>query len=377
MADPKYANLFGIAYDQPDVYETDDLPEEDQDKDLYDHSSIGNADCIERLHISAKDALKTFKGKSLVPRNVDFSDRLSKKIRTGYDARSGDWELVGVGEKETPIQKYQRLQCEMKELMEEISALKETAKDENAKDSLSFPVVDTQLEKMQKQLSDLQLEESLGSELISSLNDPQGAQYKKMLAQLQTFNVGSSYNHEDSAQADKAGHLADGLVQYQMTLRPGHIQLEKTYRLTELEQRITKMESLIGATPAKLGRLGGGDRSLLETAQLLSSRAAMLDPAQLEAAEARVSALSSKLDHVAEKTSSLTGSLDSEKEKKISELYEIAKKTEHLSQILPQTLERLISLKELHQQGGEFAKTIGELESVQVRLSANTYIYLQ
>uniref|UniRef100_A0A673WTM1 Uncharacterized protein n=1 Tax=Salmo trutta TaxID=8032 RepID=A0A673WTM1_SALTR len=30
MADPKYANLPGIASNEPDVYETSDLPEDDQ-----------------------------------------------------------------------------------------------------------------------------------------------------------------------------------------------------------------------------------------------------------------------------------------------------------------------------------------------------------
>uniref|UniRef100_A0A3Q2PP43 Uncharacterized protein n=1 Tax=Fundulus heteroclitus TaxID=8078 RepID=A0A3Q2PP43_FUNHE len=30
MADPKYANLPGIAFNEPDVYETGDLPEDDQ-----------------------------------------------------------------------------------------------------------------------------------------------------------------------------------------------------------------------------------------------------------------------------------------------------------------------------------------------------------
>lgn len=38
--------------------------------------------------------------------------------------RSGEWELVASGEKETPIQRYQRLKCEMKELVEEISVIK-------------------------------------------------------------------------------------------------------------------------------------------------------------------------------------------------------------------------------------------------------------
>lgn len=38
--------------------------------------------------------------------------------------RFGDWELPGEGEKETLIQKYQRLQCEIKELYEEVNDLK-------------------------------------------------------------------------------------------------------------------------------------------------------------------------------------------------------------------------------------------------------------
>jgi len=39
-------------------------------------------------------------------------------------SRFGDWELVGEGEKETPLQKFQRLQCEVKELYEEVNELK-------------------------------------------------------------------------------------------------------------------------------------------------------------------------------------------------------------------------------------------------------------
>ena len=45
------------------------------------------SDSIERLHISASEAFTKFKGKSLDAKGIDFSDRLSKRIRTGYDAR--------------------------------------------------------------------------------------------------------------------------------------------------------------------------------------------------------------------------------------------------------------------------------------------------
>jgi hypothetical protein len=54
-------------------------------------------------------------------------DKITVHATSNYGTchfRSGDWELVESGEKETPLQKYQRLQCEMKELLEEITQLK-------------------------------------------------------------------------------------------------------------------------------------------------------------------------------------------------------------------------------------------------------------
>lgn len=51
--------------------------------------------------------------------------------------RFGDWELPGEGEKETPIQKYQRLQCEIKDLYEEVNDLKVS---KHSLKSLGFPL---------------------------------------------------------------------------------------------------------------------------------------------------------------------------------------------------------------------------------------------
>ena len=83
-------------------------------------------------------------------------------------------ELVGEGVKETPLQKYQRLQCEMKELLEEITKLKNEKTDEEP----NCQVSSNQIEQALKKLTDLKLEEALGSEVISSIYDPQGTQIK-------------------------------------------------------------------------------------------------------------------------------------------------------------------------------------------------------
>ena len=100
------------------MYETDDLPEADQDLDFIEE--VEN-ESIERPHLSISDAHSKFRDKTLVGgRDTDFSDRLRRKRHTGYYALSGDWEIAG-DEKETVVQKYHRLQCEMKELIEEIN----------------------------------------------------------------------------------------------------------------------------------------------------------------------------------------------------------------------------------------------------------------
>lgn len=58
---------------------------------------------------------------------ADFSDRIGKTKRTGYE--SGDYEMLGegLGVKETPQQKYQRLLHEVQELTAEVEKIKVTA----------------------------------------------------------------------------------------------------------------------------------------------------------------------------------------------------------------------------------------------------------
>ncbi|XP_013792498.1 dynactin subunit 2-like, partial [Limulus polyphemus] len=103
MANPKYADLPGIAHDQPDVYETSDLPESDQ---LSSELIVDQSESVEKVAVSAREAFGKFQGKSLEASDVDFTDRIGRSRKTGYDLRSGEWEIVGEGtrEPETPRQ---------------------------------------------------------------------------------------------------------------------------------------------------------------------------------------------------------------------------------------------------------------------------------
>lgn len=116
------------------------------------------------------------------------------------NCRFGDWELAGEGKKETPIQKYQRLQCEIKDLYEEINEIKvshilisyfslkyknifyatyiKQEKAEEEKEVESVVDIISQVQDLGKQLDSLQLEECLGNDLVATLSDPQGTRLK-------------------------------------------------------------------------------------------------------------------------------------------------------------------------------------------------------
>ncbi|KAG5878365.1 hypothetical protein JTB14_008725 [Gonioctena quinquepunctata] len=357
MADPKYADLPGIAHDEPDVYETNDLPESEQAADFYEEET----DPVEKIHISTEDAYKKFQGNFLHGENVDFSSRISRKRRTGYDATSGDWELVGSGEKETTIQKYNRLQCEMKELMEEVAEIQKNKKEDDPSCLVSSQKVEHSL----KQLADLKLKETLGEEIISKMSDPQGVQIKKLLSQLEQFKEGINEKPESEAESNESG------IVYQFSYRPEQARLAQTTRIAELESRLHRLEDVLGSSSDKLSRLTAltSKGSLLEAAEQLSATASLLDSSQLDHIEGRLGALSQKLDAIAEKKKQIQQ--NDEKDKMILELFEMVKNTEHVTKLLPQTVVRLEALEEFHNKATDLTKTLSQIEVTQAEMSGH------
>nr|ABF18525.1 dynactin [Aedes aegypti] len=337
MADPKFQFLPYIAHDQPDVYETPDAPESET-SDFYDEEPANES--IERLHISTKDSYNKFKGKYLTG-NVDFSDRIGKKIRNGYDAVSGEWDLAGEGEKETPIQKCLRLQCEMNELMEEITASQADAtktKEEKASYEAVFDVVGT----AKKVLESLKLEQAIGSETVAMGAETEA---KKLLTKIEEY--------KKSGGADPAKTATE---------------LVYSSRIAELEHRLHELEVAVGAKPEKISRLAGsaGAGNLIEAVQSISAKAALLQPQQLDLIETRLGNLLLKMAAIDEK-SAATGQ-DANREQKILELYEIAKTTEPIVQILPDMLNRMQTLESLHKYATNFSKLFAELETTQASI---------
>ena len=83
----------------------------------------------------------------------------------------------GSGVCETPAQKLQRLQYEVRELTDELAEIQQHAKADADSESLSPVQLSKQVEYLKQQLSDLQLDKMLGESAASTINlaDPMGA----------------------------------------------------------------------------------------------------------------------------------------------------------------------------------------------------------
>ncbi|CAD7012152.1 dynactin subunit 2 [Ceratitis capitata] len=341
MADPKFENLPGIAYDQPDVYETPDNAES-VTSDYYEEEPENEA--IERLHISTRDSYNRFRGATL-DGSVDFSDRIGRRLCKGYDARSGEFELVGVGEKETPVQKCRRLQCEMNELMDEVAALQVDRKIVQ-EEKESYDAVATVIATAKKVLDSLRLEQVLGKEQVPTAADKE---VKQLIGQVEEFK--------------KSGLLT-------AIPTPG-TDLAASARIAKLEHRLHQLEQAIGAQPEKLSRLTAltNTNNVLEAVHQLSTKTALLQTDKLDVIETRLNTLTGKMDAIAEKSSGSAD--DAKRDQKVVELYEIAKRTEPVAEILPDIIERMQALEALHKYAMNFAKIIAEIEEKQTTITTS------
>ncbi|NXY00505.1 DCTN2 protein, partial [Centropus bengalensis] len=91
----------------------------------------------------------------------------------------------GVGAKETPQQRYQRLQHELQELLRDVEQIQNTVKDAAAEDELTPMALARQVEALKQQLHSNHLEKLLGPTAAIDFSDPDGALAKRLLQQLE------------------------------------------------------------------------------------------------------------------------------------------------------------------------------------------------
>lgn len=238
------------------------------------------------------------------------------------------YEIVGEGEKELPLQKCQRLQCEMNELMEEITAL-ENDKTISKEEHEAYFRMSKVVHNSKKILDSLHIEEALGCETGQSSEKA----VKNLMSQVESYKKGVP---------ETAAELIKLKAQSDITL---------STRIAEIEHKLHKVEQTVGMKPEKLSRLNSSldTKNLLEAVQQLSTRSALLQSNQLDVIELRLTTLATKMDQFKDKA--VSAGTDRDREQKITELYDLAKSTEPITKILPDMLERMKTLEALHSYG--------------------------
>lgn len=233
----------------------------------------------------------------------------------------------------------------MNELLEEIAVLQGDAAI-SEEDRKSYEAVGEVVGSSQKMLESLRLEQALGKETVQG-----DSEAKRLMSQVAEFK--------------KSG---------KMISLPVTDSLAQSARVAELDQRLHTLEKAIGAKPEKLSRLVGvlNVNNLIEGVQQLATRAALLQPTQLDLVEARLQNLAVKMDAIGARgpaDSPMDSAEAQSKEHKMKELYEMAKRTEPIAQTLPDVLSRMQALEALHKYANNFSKLMTDLEANQASIT--------
>ncbi|XP_037740171.1 dynactin subunit 2 isoform X2 [Chelonia mydas] len=362
MAEPKYAELPGIARNEPDVYETSDLPEDDQaefDAELEELTSTS----VEHIIVNPNAAYDKFKDKRVGTKGLDFSDRISKAKRTGYE--SGEFEILGdgTGVKETPRQKYQRLLHEVHELSTEVEKIQSTAKESAAEEKLSPVVLAKQVVALKQQLVSTHLEKLLGPDAAINLTDPDGALAKRLLVQLEAAKSARGTPGAGRSPS-KAPAPAGNMVTYELHSRPEQDKFSQAAKIAELEKRLSELEATVcceqdSQNPLAVGLQGA---SLMDTVEILQAKVSTLDVAVLDQVEARLQSVLGKVNEIAKHKVAVE---DADTQSKVHQLYEVVQRWSPMATTLPALVQRLATVKQLHEQAMQFGQLLTHLDTTQ------------
>jgi len=346
-------SVAAITLGELDVYETSDLPESDQNMVHYEETT----DSIETLNITANEAFGKFKGKQLDSGNVDFSDKLRNSRRRGYIVWSGEEKNPG----ETPVKKYQRLNCEVRELLDQVASEKAA----KTLDSQSVEALTTQVESLHKQLMKVRLEEVLGKEVVHTMTDPQAAARKKLMVQLDQLKTTEKTDKKKN-NIINVDNTKDKF-EYELFLKPETSKFQQESLIASLENRLSILEHAVGASAENMSLLSmeTNKKSLAGAVNVLAAKTALLDPNHLDHVEGRLAALQHKLTRLSDSNSALD---TAENKTKLDELDDITSKSRGMYEALPEVIDRLEALQTIHSKAAEFTRSLTELETVQSQM---------
>ena len=252
-----------------------------------------------------------------------------------------DLEIQDKSAKENLVQKYTRLRCEVIEFSEELNRLAQ----EEGKDNLTG---------LHKQV--IQLQEQLANCLVDQ--DPAATpavQQQELLENLRQRITDISKGSKDG------GARSSGSYDLYLQLE----QSNASESLALMDQRLARLEKLVG--PAQLAKrrvlsVGTDNLALVDALEFLDSRKYTLAPEHLSHVEGRLAALALKLNSLKEQKDKVDAAKTATE---VSLLFASLENRAGVVTVLPEMIERLEDLKELHQASSGWNSRISDISSDQ------------
>lgn len=300
--DPKYAGLPGIATGQQDTFET--FSDQDQDEESESEQS-------ETLHLSSLSWL------------------------------GGDLEIAGAEEKETMIQKFTRLRCEVTEFYEDLNSMAES-------ETGNLAGLHKQVSQLQEQLEVCAVDQD-GAPPATLSNQ------KDLLENLRRQIESISVSSEDAGPSNSASYELFLPVSEPVTPE----------LLSRLDQRLAKLEKVVGPDPLirqKVLSAGTDSLPLSEAVQVLENRKHTLRTEHLSHIEGRIASLGTKLNALKDQKEKVDSARTSTE---VSKLYDALESRQGVVTVLPEVYERLQDLQNLHKNSLDWNSRCSETSSDQ------------
>ncbi|NXR35091.1 DCTN2 protein, partial [Zosterops hypoxanthus] len=152
----------------------------------------------------------------------------------------------GLGAKETPQQRFQRLQHEVQELLRDVEQIQSSVKESGAEEELTPMALARQVEMLKQQLLSSHLEKVLGPSAAVDFADPEGALAKRLLQQLEVAKCSKATPGKGPAR-DPAP--AGDAVTFELYWRPEQDQFAQSAKVSELEKRLAQLEAAMRCEP--------------------------------------------------------------------------------------------------------------------------------
>ncbi|KAM6038716.1 dynactin subunit 2-like [Theristicus caerulescens] len=271
----------------------------------------------------------------------------------------------GLGAKETPQQRYQRLQHEVQELVREVEQIQSVVKESAAEEELTPMALARQVEGLKQQVVCSHLEKLLGPTAAIDFADPEGALAKRLLQQLEVVKCSKAAPGKSPAKAPAP--TADAIT-FELYWRPEQERFAQSAKMAELEKRLAQLEATVRCEPDSQNPLlvGMKGTSLVETVQVLQAKVNILDVAVLDQVEARLQSVLGKVNEIAKHKATVQ---DADSQSKIKQIYEMMQRWDPVASTLPDVVQRLVTLRDLHEQATRFGQVLVHLDTTQQEMA--------